>query len=319
MQTNSPFFIVGSSRSGTTLLRLLLCGHSRLHIPPETWFIAPLVARFPLTGTFDTQQTRQVVEVMLAHPRWPDLDIPAEDLRAWAAALPAPTLADLIGLPYRHHLARAGKPRFGDKTPPYIAIVPQLATLYPSARFIHLIRDGRDVAVSFIDAGFHGRAYHGARFEWTRAVRLGEAWRRVMLADRFIEVRYEDLVRDPEAALRRICACLGEAFEPAMLDWRARIALVPAKERRIHAKLARPIDGAAAQTWRQRLSGPECFLMEAALRHDLRRLGYQLRFAGAAWRPALAATGLLLRATAPLLDRAIPALQRRGLLGARQV
>ena len=311
--SDAPFFVVGSGRSGTTLLRLMLCGHSRLHIPPETWFIADLVARFPLAGPLTPAQVGDAVGVMVGDYRWPDLDIPAEQMRAWAAGLPAPRLVDLIDLPYREHLRRAGKPRFGDKTPPYIAIVPQLLALYPQARFINLIRDGRDVAISFVDAHFHSRPYH-ADFEWTRAVRLAAGWRATPYAPHILDVRYEDLVRAPEATVRRICDFLGERFEPAMLEYRQRVALVPPRERRTQGKLARPISQDAIAVWRQRLTALECFCIEASLRADLVRLGYAPRFAGPAWRPLLAATGWALRALRPLLDPGVPALERRGIL-----
>jgi hypothetical protein len=309
---DAPFFVVGSSRSGTTLLRLILCGHSRLHVPPETWFVADLVARFPLAGGLSPAQVREAVGIMVGHYRWPDLEIPAEAFRAQVLALAAPSLAELIDLPYREHLRRAGKPRFGDKTPPYVAIVPELAALYPQARFINLIRDGRDVAISFVDAHFHGRPYH-ADFEWTAALRLAERWRASPLAGRMLDVRYEDLVREPEIVVRRICDFLGETFEPGMFAYRDRLALIPERERRIQGKLARPISADAVAAWRQRLTAFECFCIEASLHADLVRLGYAPRFAAPAWRPLLAAAAWLLRRLAPVLDRGVPALERRGI------
>jgi len=309
--SDAPFFIVGSSRSGTTLLRLILCGHSRLHVPPETWFIADLVAHFPLSTPLSPAQVHDATEVMAGHYRWPDLEIPADALRAQAAALASPTLADLIDLPYREHLRRAGKPRFGDKTPPYIAIVPELLALYPDARFINLTRDGRDVAISFVDAHFHGRPYH-ADFEWTAAVRLAAQWRASPHAAHILDVRYEDLVRDPEPVVRRICDFLGEVFEPAMFAYRERLELVPERERWIQGKLGRPISSDAVAVWRGKLSALECFCIEASLRADLERLGYAPRFGARPWRPLLAATGWLLRRLGKLLDIAVPALERRG-------
>jgi hypothetical protein len=310
MPSDAPFFIVGSSRSGTTLLRLILCGHSRLHIPPETWFIADLVDRFPLHDPLLPAQVREATDIMVGHYRWPDMDIPADTFSAQAAALAAPKLVDLIDLPYREHLRRVGKPRFGDKTPPYIGIVPELLALYPDARFINLVRDGRDVAISFVDAHFHGRPYH-ADFEWTRAIRLAERWRASPHAARILEMRYEDLVRDPEPVVRRICDFLGEAFEPAMLSYRERLDLIPERERWIQQKLARPISSDAIAVWREKLTALECFCIEASLRGDLVRLGYTPRFRAPAWRPLLAATAWTLRRLGKLLDIAVPALERR--------
>ena len=308
-----PFFIVGSGRSGTTLLQLLLCGHSRLHIPPETWFLQPLVARFPLTGALSPEDAAAATETIVSGYRWPDMEIATEEFRAAAAALPSPGLADLVRLVYRFHLTRAGKPRFGDKTPPYIDIVPQLAELFPGARFIHLIRDGRDVAISFADAHW-GYAYQGRRFEWTHAIRRGLSYRDTPYASQLLEVRYEDMVGDVAGTLRRICDFLGEAFEPEMLEWRERITQVPERQRYHHGKLARPISSDAIAVWRRKLSAAECFLLEASLRRDLDRLGYGRRFAGPLWGPTLDGAGVALRAMAPLLDRALPFLLRRRLL-----
>jgi hypothetical protein len=291
-------------------LRLILCGHSRLHIPPETWFIADLVGRFPLFSPLSPEQAHEAVDVMVNHYRWPDMDIPADSFRAQAAALASPKLVDLIDLPYREHLRRAQKPRFGDKTPPYIGIVPHLLALYPDARFINLIRDGRDVAISFVDAHLHSRPYH-ADFEWTEAVRLAERWHASPHAGRILDVRYETLVREPEPTVRRVCDFLGETFEPAMFAYRERLKLIPERERWIQQKLSRPISADAIAVWRQKLSALECFCIEASLRADLERLGYAPRFRAPLLRPFLAATAWLLRKFGPLLDVVVPALERR--------
>lgn len=311
---NVPFFIVGASRSGTTLLRLIMAGHSRIHIPAETWFVEPLVQQLPLTQALSSAQARQAIDIITSHYRWPDMGIPADEFVKSAEALAEPKLADIVNLVYRRQLEAAGKSRFGDKTPQYIGIVPELAALYPGAKFIHLIRDGRDVAISFIDADFEGRCYDGERFQWIWTIHKGIAYRRSPQASDILEVRYEDLVSNPEPTVRAICKFLGEEFEPAMLQFQERREMVPARGRHIHTKLEQPLSNDATQIWRKKLSGPECFAMEACIRNELALLDYPLRFRGLGWRPLLGLTALVLRGLAPLLDRAIPALQRRGYL-----
>jgi hypothetical protein len=311
---NAPFFIVGSGRSGTTLLRLVLAGHSRIGIPPETWFLLALVEHLPLTDPLDPAQVEEAIGLMTGDYRWPDMETPAADFARLARSLPAPRLAALMELVYADHLRRVGKPRWGDKTPLYIGILPQLATIYPDARFIHLIRDGRDVAAAFIDAHFHGGVWD-PEFEWRRAVRLGLAYRRSALADRILEVRYEALVQDLEATTRRVCGFLGEAFEPAMLCFRDRIAReVPARERAIHRSLERPVSAEAAGSWRTRLSAPELFLIESCIRRELVALGYRPHFGHPAWTPVMGLARASLTHAGPLLHRAIQGLRRRGLL-----
>jgi hypothetical protein len=313
MPDNTPFFIIGAGRSGTTLLRLILAGHSRLHIPPETRFVRPLVRELPLTGELTQSQIDRAMTIMTEDYRWPDMDIAAGDLRRWTMNLRSPRLVDIIDLVYRQHLERTGKSRFGDKTPIYFEIVPQLAALYPGAKFIHVIRDGRDVAISRIDLDWD-RYYDRGRFEWTLAMAKRREYLTSPYAGQVLEARYESLVSKLEETVREVCAFLDEEFEPAMLDWQQKTALIPARERHIHRKLVRGASSAYIAVWRDRLSALECFAIEACLYQDLERLRYQLRFSHPMWRPLLHATGGLLHATAPWLERSVRSLKRRNLL-----
>ncbi len=312
MPDNTPFFVIGAGRSGTTLLRLILAGHRRLHIPPETAYVIPLVRELPFTGALTQEQVDRAVMIMTEDYRWPDMEIPAEELRREATSLQSPSLVDIINIVYHRHLARANKERFGDKTPGYIEIVPQLAALYPGARFIHLIRDGRDVAISYIDLDWE-RYYDRERFEWTSAMAKRQEYLHSPYAQQILDVRYEDLVGDVEGTVRRICDFLGETFEPTMLDWRDLISLVPARERHIHGKLSQPPSRDAISVWRHKLTAFECFAMEACMYRDLEQLGYALRFRSMAWRPLLGTVGWTLTTMAPLLRLGIPALRRRNL------
>lgn len=311
---DAPFFIVGAGRSGTTLLRLMLAGHSRIHIPPETWFVRNLVKELPLEKPLAPDQVARAVEIITTDYRWADMAIAADDLKRWAEQLESPKLVDIINLVYHRQLKRYGKRRFGDKTPNYISILPQLDALYgDTCKFIHLIRDGRDVAISTIDMS-QSRYYRRMQFGWSRAMRFYREYLRSPLGAQILEVRYEDLVLQPETTVRRICAFLGEQFEPEMLEWRNRINLVPQREMVIHSKLGRPLSKDSVGVWQHKLSAWECFAIEACLQRDLRWLGYRLRFAGIAWYPVLAAVRWGLWVAGPLLTRAIPYLQRRHLL-----
>lgn len=310
-----PFFIIGTGRSGTTMLRLILAGHSRLHVCPETWFVRDLVRLFPRNVVLRPEQVAAAIDVMTQHKRWHDLKTREDELREAVARLERPTIAGLLSIVYRHEAALAGKPRVGDKTPGYFEIVPELAAMFPGARFIHLIRDGRDVAMSWHDLDWQ-RYHEGDGFEWTRNMRHWRSWRGTKLADSILDVHYEDIVAQPEAQMRRICAFLGEDFEPGMLTWDDRLDLIPPRDQGLHTKLARPMRQDLAGGWRS-LRAMECFAMEACLGADLRAQGYALRFRSPAWRPALAAAGGLLRLASPLLRRVVPALQRRRLLPGR--
>jgi hypothetical protein len=312
--SNRPFFIVGSGRSGTTLLRLMLSGHSRLHVSPETWFIEQLVAQLPVGPPLTGPQRETALTIITTHYRWPDLGIAPETLRAEVAALPEPKLRDVTDAVYSCLARAANKLRIGDKTPVYVRILPQLAALYPDAQFIHLLRDGRDVALSFMDAHWAARCYDGASFEWTAAVRAARSFGSTMGPQSWMEIRYEDLVHTPEPVVRRLCTFLGEAFEPAMLDTSGRTRLVPEREQIIHRRVSGPIDAGRAGAWQARLKPGELFVLESCLGTDLRASGYPLHFASAIWSPFLRVARLVLIAIGPALTRGVPALKRRGLI-----
>jgi hypothetical protein len=89
---NAPFFIVGTGRSGTTLLRIILAGHSRIEIPPETWFIMPRIDRIPLTGRLTPAQVELAVAIMTTAYRRPDVQIEAGVFGTQARALQDPHL-----------------------------------------------------------------------------------------------------------------------------------------------------------------------------------------------------------------------------------
>ena len=308
----TPFFICGCGRSGTTLLRAVMLGHSRLNVSPETHYIRHLVGHVPLSGPLSPEQVTDAVNRIVAHPRWKEMGVTNAEFRAEAMALPSPRLADVLNLVYLRHAREAGKARPGDKTPDYIRYVPQLLEIYPGARFIHLVRDGHDVAISYAEVGW-GQAYQGQDFEWTQAVRAALSYRSMPFADRILEVRYEDMVSDLEGTIKRICAFLGEDFEPGMLQWHGQIDKLN-ESPKLHSKLRQPLLSDAVAAWRRKLTTMQCFLIEASLYRDLEAMNYQLRYSGAFWRLLLFPVGVVMHALAPFLDRALPALKRRSYL-----
>jgi hypothetical protein len=313
-----PFFVVGAGRSGTTMLRLMLTGHSNLHVCPETWFIEDLARHLPLRAPLTPSEIERAIALVTHHYRWPDVGLTEADLRALIAGIAQPTLRAILDGIYGSLARSVGKGRIGDKTPVYVRILPVLAELYPEAQFIHLLRDGRDVAMSYIDAGWRHRCYQDADFEWSAAVRAARRFGPAARPGTWLELRYEDLVANPEMTMRRLCAYLGEAFDPAMVTFPDRLDLVPERERGIHPRLTQSITTETVGKWRRVLSPLELFVMEACLHRDLAASGYDLRHAGRLWYPVLALAGALLKAACPLLLVVVPALQRRGLLGARR-
>lgn len=215
-----PFFIIGSGRSGNTLLRRILQAHSGLHIPPENHALGTVITVYRrnrglawphlvdlVLGTFQFSHGFEVFGV--------DLRPLAEELRE--APMGDRNLAHVLDSFYRFH-ARAHGQRcvyWGDKTPLNTFNAFKIGSVLPDVRFIHIIRDGVDVVESYVRAGLIADHDEAAR-RWSSSV---DAARRVQrrYPMQFLEIRYENLVHDPEQVIRSVCHFLQIGFEPGML------------------------------------------------------------------------------------------------------
>jgi hypothetical protein len=194
--------------------------HPQLAIPPETGFlIAPEIAEGRDPGRVAGRMTRFPVEA----PVWPDFGIPADEFIAAADRLPvAGGARAALRLFYRLYAVRHGKPRGGDKTPLYVRHMPRVAATLPEARFIHLLRDGRDVALSW------RKMWFAPSKDLRELVRL---WASTVLNahgevpdGKYLEVRYEELVRAPQTVLKTICTFIELEFSPLMLSYHTQSA-----------------------------------------------------------------------------------------------
>ena len=203
-------FAGGCPRSGLTVLRALLAGHSRLACGPDTGLPPSIAFQW---NAFATQ---------LGTLHAAEFDMDGEAVRANMARL----LTELIGEPVR------GTPQhlLVEKTALNVVAFEPLAKLLPEARFIHVVREGRDVAASLLERDW--RDSNGHRFAhtvrpdaalkyWSDLTGIGLK-AEAALGPRIIRVRYEDLVTRPKAALTSLTRFLGLAWEPAMLHLASR-------------------------------------------------------------------------------------------------
>ncbi len=225
----NPFvFIVGCPRSGTTLLRHILMAHPQIAVTPEShWIPFWFEERRGLTP--DGMVTPELINLLLEHPRFARLRIGREQLAglmgnghplSYSAFVTG--ILDLYG-------KRKHKPLVGDKTPQYVRRMPTLHSLWPGARFIHLVRDGRDIWLSIANWSKTPRTRLAALSTWkddpvsTAAlwwewnVRLGRESGKSLGPELYYEVRYECLVADPQEESSALCAFLSVPYDEAML------------------------------------------------------------------------------------------------------
>jgi Sulfotransferase family len=274
MSSSAPIFVIGAPRSGTTLLRIMLSCHPRIYIPPESDFIPRLYlgrARRPMSRGRAVRDLRIILANRRFLREWRDAE---PDPAAVVAALPELTPAALLDALYSAYAAQHGAARWGDKSPIYTRHIPLLAEIFPSAQFVHLIRDGRDAALSTL-AAYPDRFYvdmYFAAHSWRRRVRTARLAGTSLSPGRYTELRYEDLTTDPDAVLRQLCAFLGEHYDPAMGEPHelGRELLRPHGR---HAAVREPVH-VNSGAWRSRMPVADQRLFHAVASDLLIDLGY---------------------------------------------
>jgi hypothetical protein len=176
-------------------------------------------------------------------------------------------------------LTVGSKPRWGCQTPRYVREIGRLHRLFPGAKFIHLIRDARDVYMSLHAKGWWGGDLVSLARYWSEHVSSGFEQGADLPPGLYVNVRYEDLVRDTEGVLRQVCGFLGEDFLPGMLAFyhhaRERI---PERVRTNHPKTERPPRASDVERWRAKLPPTTVLAFETLAGPTMRRAGQELHF-----------------------------------------
>ncbi len=244
----SPVFLVGAERSGTTLLRLMLDHHPELAFQFEFEFAVdqmkdgafPAIERYHEFLATDRifQASGFQIDKTLTYP-------------------------DLVASFLQQRRQRDGKPLIGATVHRHFD---RLLTLWPNARFIHLIRDPRDVARSCIRMNWAGNCWKGVE-RWLEAEQCWDRVRNAIPASRWTEIRYETLVSTPVDTLVRLCEFIGIDYHPAMFDY-------------IDASSYDFPNQRLANQWRTRMSPREIRLVESRAGRVMQQRGYPLQYPG---------------------------------------
>lgn len=267
-------FVVGCGRSGTTLLAAMLDSHPQLAIPGESGFILPLL-RSRLTRLGPEALPGEFAAAVSRFERFGAWGIDEPTLRAYLYEKRPSTVEDALRLTYGLYASSVEKPAYGDKTPDHVLDITAIAEHFPEAVFAHVIRDGRDVALSTLAAPWGPVTVEGAAVYWRMRVEAGRRAGRRLPRNRYVETLYEDLIADPERELGRILALIGLDFDSRMLlhaEAAARqIAMSP--DPSADASLARPRTQ-GLRDWRRDMSPSDVLAFEQLARRTLRRSGY---------------------------------------------
>ncbi len=236
----NPFFIIGVARSGNTLLRRILTSHLDLYIPPETFVLGDCINKFKVYGR--KMNWPDLVHFVLSqfefHPEFHTFNVWLGPLanKLQTASPEQRNLAHILNSFFRYHGQHHGHSfvRWGDKTPlnsldddlargerpkrigaglPDTLV--RLKKVFPDAQFIHIYRDGCDVAYSHLRGGFYQELEEAAE-RWLHVIRQMRRFVR-KYQDHAFEIRYEHLISDPENTIRSVCRFLEIEYQPTML------------------------------------------------------------------------------------------------------
>jgi hypothetical protein len=264
-----PFF-VGRSRSGTSLMRWMFDSHPQLAIPPEGQFLVPMARKraiYTSTEGFSVEQfLRDLYENKSFH--WWRLD---QKVVADAFSSPPISYSDAIRRLYALYASLKGKLCYGDKTPDNANQLLLLSELFPEARFVHIIRDGRDVALSQLEHGFMPTLPHCAFF-WRRTVTKARTAGEILGPSRYLEVQYDALVSEPDSTLATVCDFLQLSFHNQMLHYFERL---PESVPRHHQHVRMP-PKRKLRDWRDEMDPGDVAIFEILAGKTLRDFGYEL-------------------------------------------
>ncbi|MBA2442463.1 MAG: sulfotransferase [Rubrobacter sp.] len=278
--SRSPYlFAVGCPRSGTTLLQRMLDSHPWLAVANDSHFI-PRVIKYVPVGV-DPLLTPELADEVRGYRRFYRLGLPGDAVRR--AEERSRTYGEFVGALYEEYGGLHGKPLAGEKTPDYVRHLPRLHALFPGARVLHIIRDGRDVALSTLKWANESKGPGRLALWQEEPVAVCALWWRWLVgtgrrdgggmrADRYHEIKYEELVARPEETLRGNAEFLEVPFAKEMLSYhegRTR------DEPGISAKKAWLPPTTGLRDWSTQMTERDLELFEALAGDLLSELGYE--------------------------------------------
>ncbi|NOT26902.1 MAG: sulfotransferase [Acidobacteria bacterium] len=275
----SPVFVIGFPRSGTSITCRLLRRYLKVSFGTESQFIIRYLRRLSEFGDLrdDANVRRLLYEIsterFFARSRhnWGFVF----DVEQAINTLTSRSYSAVLHAIFNQLADHNGMVRWGDKTPAYNYHLRELRQLFPDAQFVHVVRDGRDVALSIQKQGFGAKNACQAAGEWTRAIDSITAFSQDLSDDQYVEVRYEDLTSRPAAVVEELADFLGIDDRTGEL------------RTYVHTHIQREITQDNSGKWHQALSAREVERFEAVAGDILAHFGYHLAYQGHA-RPVSA-------------------------------
>ena len=268
---NDPIFVVGVQRSGTTLLRLILNSHSEISIPEEARFLTPLLAPRFLNKELDRQDIEKIYNYLKVNEQFQLWNYDSQTFLAKLKAFQSASLAEIINMMFQSYAEAEGKTRWGDKSL-FFGSIEILHQLFPNARFIHIVRDGRDVFSSWRAMEPTMKHPSVMALDWKFKLDSIEKAISGLPEGLTLTITYEELLDNPKEIVKRICTFVKVAFEDAMLDFHKTSHNYIGEH---HSKLIfKAIDNSNKEKWKTKLTPFEIRAYEVLCKKELEKFGY---------------------------------------------
>jgi protein-tyrosine sulfotransferase len=279
---NPPFFIIGSGRSGNTLLRSMLTQGNGVVIPPESYVIGSVIRKYQILTHYKNFSWNEICAVVIAcfneHPefKWWYIDTKQIYERLINIDDSNKNLAFLLEQFYLEYANQNNIELkiWGDKTPLNSFHLKKIYQTFPNAKFIHIIRDGRDVASSYRKSGLYDSLEQGCN-RWNDSIKYIHKFSRKLKQDQMYEVKYEDLVNNTEGILQKISKFLNITYSKHMINRTNSKKLGDVEGLNHHAKVHSKISSSSIGKWKINLTLDEQKAVNEMCDYYLRKLNYK--------------------------------------------
>jgi len=285
---NGPIFIIGNPRSGTTLLRLILSAHPNIYIAQEGGFLLFLYEKYK-NFAGEKGKILNFVEDLMQTKKIEYWDIVKEEIENYIIKNQPKNYSELGSMVYKYYGEKKypGKKRWGDKNNYYLNYIDTINEIYPESKFIHIIRDGRDVACSYKDMSKIKNQKYAPNLP-NQIIEIAENWKNNIETinasfnkinkNRYIEIKYEDLVQDTKSTVKELCDFLNEAYDENMLNYnKINLDREPEDYSGWKSLVKQDITTKRIKRWEEELTSEEIEIFEKIAEKQLKKYNYELR------------------------------------------
>jgi hypothetical protein len=276
-----PIIIIGAERSGTTLVMAMLGCHPRIAIPEVAWYYPRFHPYLYTYGDLSQEANFRTLAEEMVHglktPYWGVKVNPRTIVDEILATIRERSFTGLYCAMFEWYAKiSGGKPRWGEKTPHNLFFIGPISKDFPDAQFLYVTRDGRDASADYIKSAFGPTNIFCAAESWKLCENAARPWREKLPADRWMDVKYELLVAEPEKTLKTICNFLGEQYVPAMLDFHKTAIAKARGATRDHKPLGHAASSKYIGIYKKRLSLRDQRIFAAVAGQEQKAAGYTL-------------------------------------------